>query len=90
MVTAGLSMVDTGGLAAKETATWKASREADRSSSTTTLLAGISRGKRGSRIAGRRSELDDETDEKVNICDGMQDIGERIRRASLNLGRTGG
>ena len=40
---AGLSMVDTGGLAAKEKATWKASREADRSTSRTTrLAAGIS------------------------------------------------
>lgn len=36
---AGLSMVDTGGLAAKEKATWKASREADRSTSRTTRLA---------------------------------------------------
>ena len=50
---AGLSMVDTGGLAAKETATWKASREADRSTSSTTRLvvmaaaaAGISRATR--------------------------------------------
>ena len=39
MVMAGLSMVDTGGLAAKEKATWKASREADRSASRTTRLA---------------------------------------------------
>lgn len=49
---AGLSMVDTGGLAAKEKATWKASREADRSTSSTTRLvvmaaaAGISRATR--------------------------------------------
>lgn len=51
---AGLSMVETGGLAAKEKATWKASREADRSTSSTTRLvvmaaaaaAGISRATR--------------------------------------------
>jgi len=36
---AGLIMVETGGLAAKEKATWKASREADRSTSRTTRLA---------------------------------------------------
>ncbi|GJN33400.1 hypothetical protein PR202_gb21997 [Eleusine coracana subsp. coracana] len=34
-------MVETGGLAAKEKATWNASREAQRSTSNTTLLAGI-------------------------------------------------
>lgn len=39
LVMAGLIMVDTGGLAAKEKATWKASREADRSTSSTTRLA---------------------------------------------------
>lgn len=38
----GLSMVETGGLAANEKATWNASREAQRSTSNTTLLlAGI-------------------------------------------------
>jgi hypothetical protein len=40
---AGFTMLETGGLVAKEMATWKASREAVRSSSKTILLAaGIS------------------------------------------------
>jgi hypothetical protein len=42
LVMAGFSIVETGGLAAKETATWNASREAERSAAKSTLLAGIS------------------------------------------------